>query len=83
LDVNQPPKGRIVSECRLNGSAMIWASTFLSHEPFGHYRFLTTERSAVPAPTQLRKSKIIVENIHTIVVLRPTALLGLCLGEGD
>jgi hypothetical protein len=31
----------------------------------------------------LRKSKIIqIENIHTIVVLRPTALLGLCLGEG-
>lgn len=32
--------------------------------------------------TQLRKSKIIaIENIYTIVVLRPTALMGLSLGE--
>ena len=44
---------------------------------------LTTE-TVCRALTQLRKSKIIaIENIHTVVVLRPTALLGLSLGERD
>jgi CRP/FNR family transcriptional regulator len=41
------------------------------------------DRTVSRTLTQLRKSKIEIENIHTIVVLRPTALLGLCLGEGD
>ena len=42
---------------------------------------LTTE-TVCRTLTQLRKSKIIaIENIHTVVVLRPTALLGLSLGE--
>ncbi len=32
--------------------------------------------------TQMRKSRIIeINNIHTIIVLRPTALLGLSLGS--
>ena len=44
---------------------------------------LTTE-TVCRAFTQLRKSKIIaIENIHNIVVLRPTALLGLSLGDRD
>lgn len=34
--------------------------------------------------TQLRKSKIIaIDSIHTIIILRPTALLGLSSGEHD
>jgi CRP-like cAMP-binding protein len=42
---------------------------------------LTTE-TVSRTLTQLRKSKIIeIENIHTIVVLRPTALLGLSQGD--
>jgi CRP/FNR family transcriptional regulator len=44
---------------------------------------LTTE-TVCRALTQLRKKKIIeIESIHTVVVLRPTALLGLSRGEGD
>lgn len=42
---------------------------------------LTTE-TVSRTLTQLRKSKIIaIENIHTVVILRPTALLGLSLGD--
>ncbi|NNE88191.1 MAG: helix-turn-helix domain-containing protein [Silicimonas sp.] len=42
---------------------------------------LTTE-TVSRTLTQLRKQKIIaIDNIHTIIVLRPTALLGLSLGD--
>ena len=44
---------------------------------------LTTE-TVCRSFTQLRKSKIIaIDNIHTIIVQRPTALLGLSLGDRD
>ena len=44
---------------------------------------LTTE-TVSRTLTQLRKSKIIaIDNIHTIIVLRPAALLGLSLGSRD
>lgn len=44
---------------------------------------LTTE-TVCRTLTQMRKDGIIaIENIHTIIVLRPTALLGLSLGDDD
>lgn len=44
---------------------------------------LTTE-TVSRTLTQLRKQKIIaIDNIHTIIVLHPTALLGLSLGDVD
>lgn len=42
---------------------------------------LTTE-TVSRTLTQLRKSKIIaIENIQTVIILRPTALLGLSMGD--
>jgi len=44
---------------------------------------LTTE-TVCRTITQLRRSRIIsIDNVHTINVLRPDALLGLSLGAGD
>ncbi|MGB7242642.1 MAG: helix-turn-helix domain-containing protein [Sulfitobacter sp.] len=44
---------------------------------------LTTE-TVSRTLTQMRKSKIIaIDNIHTIIIQRPTALLGLSLGDRD
>jgi len=44
---------------------------------------LTTE-TVSRTLTQLRKNKIIaIDNIHTIIILRPTALLGLSFGDRD
>ena len=55
----------------------------MSRSDIADFLGLTTE-TVSRTFTQLRKSKIIaIENIQTIVLLRPTALSGLSLGEID
>ncbi|KEJ88548.1 helix-turn-helix domain-containing protein [Sulfitobacter donghicola] len=53
----------------------------MSRSDIADFLGLTTE-TVSRTFTQLRKSKIIaIENIHTIIIQRPTALLGLSKGE--
>lgn len=55
----------------------------MSRSDIADFLGLTTE-TVSRTFTQLRKSNIIViDNIHTIVIQRPTALLGLSLGDRD
>jgi CRP/FNR family transcriptional regulator len=55
----------------------------MSRSDIADFLGLTTE-TVSRTFTQLRKSKIVaIENIHTIIVQRPTALLGLSLGDSD
>lgn len=55
----------------------------MSRSDIADFLGLTTE-TVSRTFTQMRKSKIIaIDNIHTIIVQRPTALLGLSLGDRD
>lgn len=55
----------------------------MSRSDIADFLGLTTE-TVSRTFTQLRKSAIIsIENIHTVTILRPTALLGLSLGDRE
>lgn len=55
----------------------------MSRADIADFLGLTTE-TVSRTLTQLRKSKIIeIRNIHDVAILRPTALLGLSLGDRD
>lgn len=55
----------------------------MSRSDIADFLGLTTE-TVSRTFTQLRKSKIIaIENIHTVIIQRPTALLGLSQGQHD
>lgn len=55
----------------------------MSRSDIADFLGLTTE-TVSRTFTQLRKSQIIaIDNIHTIIIQRPTALLGLAEGSGD
>lgn len=55
----------------------------MSRSDIAHFLGLTTE-TVSRTFTQLRKSKIIaIDNIHTVIIRRPTALMGLSLGDQD
>ncbi|WP_298864366.1 helix-turn-helix domain-containing protein [uncultured Sulfitobacter sp.] len=55
----------------------------MSRSDIADFLGLTTE-TVSRTFTQLRKSKIIaIENIHTVIIQRPDALLGLSLGDRD